>query len=67
MQCMVLPMIKGRTIRKLRERVGESQTEFAKRFGIRQASLSRWELDQSPVKGPAAELFKRIAAELEDA
>ena len=60
-------MIKGSTIRKARKQVGESQIEFAKRFGVHQSTLSYWETDKNSPRGPALRFVKQVLAELEDA
>ena len=36
-------MIKGRDVRIAREALGETQIEFAARFRVTQATVSRWE------------------------
>lgn len=53
------------SIRKARERVGESQIEFAKRFDVDQSTLSRWETGFILPKGPALRVVKQVLAGLE--
>ena len=50
-------MLPGTEVKALRQRLGEKQTEFAVRFGVNQATISRWE-KVGVVRGPA-----RIAME----
>ncbi len=47
-------MLTGKMIRDARESVGESQTEFAKRFGVDQSAVSDWEQKGPPKRGTAA-------------
>jgi DNA-binding transcriptional regulator YiaG len=51
-------------IRRARDRLGESQEGFAKRFGVDQTTLSRWETGESAPRGAARELVKRVLSEL---
>ena len=44
-------MLTGKMIRNARESVGESQTEFAKRFGVTQSAVSDWEIKGPPPRG----------------
>lgn len=37
-------------MKQLRERLGESQTEFAKRFGVSLKTVWRWENEETPLK-----------------
>lgn len=60
-------MISGDAIKAARERVGESQAEFAKRFGVDQSALSRWETRGIPARGPAEAIVERVLAELSEA
>jgi DNA-binding transcriptional regulator YiaG len=57
-------MISGDDIKATRERLGESQAEFAKRFGVDQSALSRWETQGVPVRGPAEAIVERVLTEL---
>lgn len=41
-------------IRSARERVGETQAQFAERFGVHQSTIDRWETDGPPNNGSAA-------------
>lgn len=60
-------MILGDAIKAARERLGESQAEFAKRFGVDQSAVSRWETQGVPGRGPAAAFVERVLAEIEGA
>lgn len=60
-------MITGDAIRAARERVGESQADFARRFGVDQSIVSRWETKGVPERGPAQALIERVLAELSEA
>jgi len=60
-------MISGDAIRANRERLGESQTEFAERFGVTQSAISRWETNGIPEHGAAEAAIERILAELSEA
>ncbi len=57
-------MITAETIKAARLRLGETQTEFAERFGCNQATIHRWETNGPPANGMASVLLKRIIAEL---
>ena len=46
-------MPKQRDLKRLRARLGESQAAFAKRFGVDQATIHRWEKNGGPKRGPA--------------
>lgn len=48
-------------VRRLRERLSMSQTEFAKRMGVRQATVSDWETGKQEPSSMARRLLDRIA------
>ncbi len=54
----------GRKLRKERERLGESQDEFAKRFGVDQATISRWENNAVPPRGSSLKLIQIVLSGL---
>jgi transcriptional regulator with XRE-family HTH domain len=54
----------GEKIRAARKRLGETQEQFAKRFGVDRATISRWEASGIPHKGPGRALMVRVLAEL---
>jgi DNA-binding transcriptional regulator YiaG len=57
--------ITGEVFRAARARLGESQTTFAGRFGVDQATISRWETEGPPERGVAAKLIERVMSEIE--
>ena len=54
----------GDLLKATRDRVGESQTKFAKRLGIDQTTLSRWEAFGIPDRGPGQKIVERVVSEL---
>jgi transcriptional regulator with XRE-family HTH domain len=60
-------MTSGKALKHARERLGESQAEFAKRFGVDQSAVSRWETQGVPSRGPAEAIVERVLAELGEA
>ena len=44
----------GHEVRKLRERLGLTQTEMGKRLGVRWSTVSRWENGHTPVSEKVA-------------
>lgn len=44
-------MVDPADIKRHRRRLGESQAEFAKRFGVNQSTVHRWETGDLPIKG----------------
>lgn len=60
-------MSTGEALKAARERTGESQAEFARRLGINQSALSRWETGRREPRGPAQRLVERVLAELNEA
>jgi DNA-binding transcriptional regulator YiaG len=56
--------ITGKTLKKVRGDLGESQTTFAERFGVDQATVSRWETEGPPDRGVAAKLIARVLDDL---
>ncbi len=57
-------MTTGKIIRAERLALGESQIKFARRFGIDQTTLSKWETRGPPTRGPGLKLVERVLAEL---
>lgn len=51
-------------IKSLRKSLHESQASFAKRFGVAQATVCRWERGDEKPSGPATLLLKRLMAEV---
>jgi len=56
--------ITAANIRAARARVNENQEEFGRRFGVDQATISRWEAEGLPEKGPAHVAAEYILAEI---
>jgi DNA-binding transcriptional regulator YiaG len=44
-------MIDGSEIKRARDRLGESQAAFAKRFGVNQSTIHRWETGDLAIDG----------------
>lgn len=53
-------------IRKLRQSVGEGQVKFAERFGVKQASVSRWEAGAMPDPPHLAKLADMAGQSIQD-
>lgn len=51
-------------IKSLRKSLHESQASFAKRFGVAQATVCRWERGDEKPSGPATLLLKRLMSEV---
>lgn len=58
--------ISGEQVKAARERIGESQTAFARRFGVDQATVHRWENRGVP-DGTAQIAVQRVLQELKGA
>lgn len=56
--------ITGKALKKIRGDLRESQTTFAERFGVDQATVSRWESEGPPDRGMAAKLIARVLDDL---
>ena len=50
-------------IRLLRKVLGETQEQFAKRFGVKQHAISQWEKGKRRIKGPALKKLEEILEE----
>lgn len=57
-------MITGEYIRLVREQLGESQQEFARRIGVHQTTLHRWETRGLPSKGVTARHVSQVICSL---
>jgi transcriptional regulator with XRE-family HTH domain len=55
----------GNQIKRIRERLEESQAAFAARFGVNQATISRWERDGVPDEGPKAIGIEHILSRID--
>ncbi len=56
--------ITGKALKKIRNDLRESQTTFAERFGVDQATVSRWETESPPDRGMAAKMIARVLQDL---
>jgi DNA-binding XRE family transcriptional regulator len=57
-------MITKSLIIKTRLRLGETQTEFAKHFGVNQSTIHRWETGKLPIEGIIAHGVEAVLARL---
>lgn len=48
-------------ISRLRKQLGETQEQFAKRFGVRQSTVHRWETGDLKPSGPCLILLRQLA------
>ena len=60
-----LDMEATNVIRAVRERLGESQETFGRRFGVAQTTILDWERNGPPRRGPGRVLLDRMLPELE--
>ena len=56
----IKPMITAGSIKRVRDRLAETQAQFAERIGIDQATLSRWEGGKVPTRGPTFLWLQRV-------
>ncbi len=57
-------------LKVLRESMGWSMSELARRFGVSHSAVSQWESGESQMSGPALkllEMFEKKAARFEEA
>lgn len=57
-------MITGKDIKRHRDRLGETQTEFARRFNVNQSTVARWENGDLDIVGIAEVAVEYVLAEL---
>ncbi len=55
----------GFRIKELRDKLGEDQATFAKRLGVSQSTVSRWEKGLQPPTAQAVEIMHRLAEAFE--
>lgn len=48
-------------VRKIRTKLGLTQTELADRLGVTQAAVSMWEDGKRVCRGPAAKMLKALS------
>lgn len=53
-------------VKKIRESLGETQEEFARRIGVDQGTISRWETAGVPSTGAARAAVLAVAKSLEE-
>lgn len=44
-------------VKRIRERLGYTQSGFARKFGLARSTVSQWEAGKRPVEGVAAAFF----------
>ena len=52
------------SIKAAREKVGESQDTFGRRFGVDQSTIQRWETKGAPTRGSARMAIERVLVEI---
>ncbi len=52
-------------LKAIRKSLGETQDTFAKRFGVNQSTLQRWEVEGLPEHGTARLAVERVVADLQ--
>ena len=57
-------MITPWQIIKTPKRLGESQSQFAKHFGVNQSTVHRWETGELPIEGIIAHGVEAVLAKL---
>lgn len=57
--------ITGEWVRNVREQLGLTQAQFAKRLGVTQTAVAYWENDQRTPQGPARILLEMLGSEAE--
>lgn len=54
----------GNALRKVRERLGETQAAFGERFGVDQSTIHRWETNGPPERGASRVAIEGVVAGL---
>jgi DNA-binding transcriptional regulator YiaG len=49
--------VTGTQVRRIRQALGLTQLEFAKRLGVHAVTVAKWETDAQGMRGPAARLI----------
>lgn len=55
-----LVCMEGEKLKKIRERLGESQAKFALRFGVSRQTIHHWEQRDTPSRGIGVRIINRI-------
>ena len=63
--CIIAAMLESTDIKAVRTRLGETQAEFASRFGVDQATIHRWEKGGVPARGTARVAVEKVLEGLE--
>jgi DNA-binding transcriptional regulator YiaG len=50
-------LVTGAQVKRVREALGLTQHEFAKRLGVHAVTVAKWETDAQGMRGPAARLI----------
>jgi DNA-binding transcriptional regulator YiaG len=58
-------MVTSDSIKAARNKVGESQDAFGRRFGVHQSTVDRWETKGPPARGPGRMAIERELALIE--
>jgi DNA-binding transcriptional regulator YiaG len=53
--------MKGDELRRIRDRLGWTQTEMAEALGVTRNTVARWERDEVSIREPMARLIKVVA------
>ena len=59
-------ILRGALLRRVRERLGESQPQFGKRIGVSKVAISNYETSRAVVQEPARDEAFRLLAESEN-
>jgi len=54
--------VTGRQVKRIREALGVTQYEFAKRLGVHPVTVAKWETDVQGMRGPAVRLIALLAS-----
>jgi len=53
--------VTGRQVKRIREALGWTQYEFARRLGVHPVTVAKWETDAQGMRGPAVRLIALLA------
>ncbi len=57
-------MITPEEIKRIRQRAGMTQVQFARQMGVTRDAVASWEIGRSRPRGPAEILIRQFAAQL---